>query len=132
MNFVHHQNIEAKPAMSGKDLAERLPQMRPDARAVLALEFTNGRTLSRPTRVQAAKLTGVSPYNLSIAALATADEREGLMRGRLKLSDVRRAHAHPRKATIGEIENLIRNADPNDVMSVFDRLTAPPLSVAAE
>jgi hypothetical protein len=126
MNFVQHQT------MLGKDLAERLSQMHPYARAVLALEFTNGRTLARLTRAQAAKLTGESPYNLSIAAIATADEREGLMCGRLKLSDVRRAHAHHREMTDAEIIAYINRANPDRILVMLDQMTAPPQPMAAE
>ena len=70
-------------------------------------------------------MTGASVDSIAIVASATTDEIEALRRGRLSLRDVRCAHAKNRKASIDEIENLMRRADPNVAMSVFDRMTAP-------
>jgi hypothetical protein len=120
------------PPMSGKDLAERLGQMSPDARAVLALSLTRTRGVVRLTRAQASRLAEVSPYNIALASLATSDEREGLMHGRIKLSDVRKAHAHPHTPSDDEIVAFINAVDPDRVLNLLDRMTAPTLSVAAE
>jgi hypothetical protein len=132
MNFVSHNlSPNINPPLRGKAVAERLGHMRPDARAVLALTFTNGTAIGCLTRKQAARLTGVSPYNIALAAIATPDEREGLMRGRLKLRHVRAAHAKSRKPSDSEIVDFIARADPNRVLSILDKLTAP-VSTAAE
>jgi hypothetical protein len=133
MNFVHHQNLEAKPAMSGKAIATWLKFLPPDGRSVAALSLTRDTPLTRLTRNQAARLTDQSPYNLSIASLATADERDALMRGVIRLSDVRRVHAHARELPDAEAAKLIINRySASAIMAAFERLTAPTLSVAAE
>ena len=133
MNFVHHQTIETKPAMSGKALDTWL-ELPVDARAALALSLTRDVTIAHLTRAQAARLTGLSRYSVALAAIATPDEREGLRNGSLRLRDVRVGHARPRALTDSEAATLIVNRYSADaIMAAFDRVTAPaPVSVAAE
>ena len=87
------------PPVLGRDLAESLRQMRPGGRPVLALSLTGVRGVARLTREQSSRLTEVPLYNIALANLATLDEQLALMRGELKLSDVRKAHAHVREMT---------------------------------
>jgi hypothetical protein len=118
--------------MLGKDLAERLGQMRHDARPVLALGLTGPRGVKCLSRAQASRLAEVSPYNIALASLATFEERVALVRGELRLSDVRKAHARVRELSHIEIVNFIERADPNRIPAVLDQMTAPTFSVAAE
>jgi hypothetical protein len=113
------------PPVLGRDLAERLRQMRPGGRAVLALSLTGVRGVERLTRAQSSRLTQVSPYNIALANLATLDEQLALMRGELKLSDVRKAHAHVREMSDAEIVDFINRADPNRILAALDQMTAP-------
>ena len=130
---VHELGRFSKPAMSGKAIATWLKFLPPDGRAVAALSLTRDATLTRLTRNQATRLTGQSPYNLSIASLATPDERDLLLRGVIRLSDVRRGHARARELSDAEAATLIINRySANAIWAAFERLTAPTLSVAAE
>ena len=113
------------PPVLGRDLAESLRQMRPGGRAVLALSLTGVRGVARLTREQSSRLTEVPLYNIALANLATLDEQLALMRGELKLSDVRKAHAHVREMTDAEIVDFINRADPNRILAVLDQMTAP-------
>jgi hypothetical protein len=129
---LRYSTATFNPPMLGKDLAERLGQMSPDARAVLALSLTRTRGVERFTHAQASRLTEVPPYNIALASLATPDEREGLLQGRIKLSDVRKAHTHVREMTDDEIVGFINRADPARVLEMLDQMTAPvPLSLVA-
>jgi integrase len=128
MNFVSHRLQNNNPPLIGKAIAARLARRQQDARALAALDLVNGAT--RPSRRQAAKLMGVTRYRIASAELATADEIECLKLGRLRLSDVRKAHAKPRPLTDAEIESFIANADPYRVLAIVDRLTAPTLAAA--
>jgi hypothetical protein len=118
------------PPVLGKDLAERLRQMRPGGRAVLALSLTGVRGVTCLTRAQSSRLTEVPLYNIALANLATLDEQVALMRGELKLSDVRKAHAHAREMTDAEIVDFIERADPNRILEMLDRMTAPTTPTA--
>jgi hypothetical protein len=112
----------------GKDLAERLRQMRPDARAVLAWGLTGARGVAHLTRAQASRLAMVPLYNIALASLATTEERLALMRGEIKMSDVRKAHAHKQN----EVDAILNRYSADAIMAACDILTAPTLSVAAE
>ena len=120
------------PPVLGKDLAERLAQMSHDARPVLAWGLTGPRGVAGLTRAQASRLAEVSPYNIALVSLATTEERLALMRGDIRLRDVRENHARPRVMTDAEIETFISRADPVRILAYLDRLTAPSLSIAAE
>jgi hypothetical protein len=120
---LHHQTIEANQSLSGKDLAEWFEDLHTGGRAVMALSLmADGATITDLSPVQAASLAGVGLYAVALAAIATPDERSGLMRGNLRLSDVRKAHA--RKQSDADIVAFI-NRDPDRVLAVLDQMTAP-------
>jgi len=135
MNSVSHQNIEAKPvtAMVGKAIAARLTQKLQDERAVLALALIAGAPIPPMSRRKASKVMRVSRYKIEVAARATPDELELLALGRLRLRDVRAAHAQPRKPLDDSaIVDFINRVDPNRILAVLDRMTAPQIATAAE
>ena len=129
MNVVLNPDTKTKPVtVVGKAIAARLAQHHQDARALLALNLVNGEAIPRMSRRQAAQQVGVSRYRIALAAAATAGEIECVKLGRLRLRDVRAAHAKRREATV---DDLIDRYDANVIMAAFDRLTAPT-AVAAE
>ena len=131
MNSVSHRDFEAKSA--GKVIAARFAQKLQDDRAVLALHLVNGTPPHRLSRRKASKVLGVSRYRIGVAALATSDEIELLALGRLRLRDVRRAHAQSRKAIDdNDIIDFITRVNPSRVLAILDQMTAPPQLVAAE
>ena len=119
--------LEAKPVtVAGEAIAAWLAQKHQDARAILALESCNGAPVPPMSRRRAAKLLNVTRYRIASAALATPDEIECLKLGRLRLSDVRRAHAQSRKAIDdATIVAFINRVDPNRVLAILNRMTAP-------
>jgi hypothetical protein len=139
MNPIAHQAFESKPVMSGTAMSDMLGSIPLGARAVIAWAFTDLKNWPR-SRKQAAQLTGVSSYNIAMAGLATADEREALLDGVLSIRAVRKAHAHARPCqplltTLEDcilyfgaarvIEDIIERVGANEVMFALDRLTAP-------
>ena len=125
MNFVQHRAFEAKPTVADK-LAARFAQKLQDDRAVLALALIAGAPIPPMSRRKASKVLGVSRCRIGVAALATPAEVRLLARGRLRLRDVRAAHAQPRKAIADDdIIAFIDRVDPNRVLQVLDAMTAP-------
>lgn len=118
------------PPVLGKDLAERLGQMSHDARPVLAWGLNGPRGVAYLSRAQASRLAEVSPYNIALASLATTEERLALMRGEIKLRDVRKAHAH--EMSDAKVIAFMNEIDPNRILRLLDQMTAPALSIAAE
>lgn len=127
---LHDMTTAGNPPLRGWAFAHRLRNASAAGRALAAHQLTNGVAIAGLTRAQAARVADVSVSSVSIVASATTDEIEALRRGKLSLRDVRRAHAKNRKPSIDE--NLMRRTDPNVVMRVFDRMTAPATPIAAE
>jgi hypothetical protein len=130
MYVLHPQISEAKSvplSCTGKAIAARLARHHQDVRALLALDLING--AKRLSRRQAAKAVGVRRHRITAAALATADQVELLKSGRLRLRDVRAAHAKRVEMSDAEIIAFIDRVDPNRVLAILDRMTAPePIS----
>jgi hypothetical protein len=136
MHFVQHQTPEAKSvtvSRTGKAIAARYAQAHQDAKALFALNLVNGAPIPPMSRRKAAKTLGVSRYRIALAALATADERECVQLKRLRLRDVRRAHAKRVEMSDAEIVDFINRADPGRILDILDAMTAPaPQLMAAE
>jgi hypothetical protein len=125
MHFVHHQDLEANPVTTtGDAIAKRGARTREDVRAIMGARLLNG--TARLSQRQAAKAADVSRHKIKVATLATPDEIERVKRGRLRLSDVRKAHAKARdEMSDADIAGFIDHADPNRVLAVLDAMTAP-------
>jgi hypothetical protein len=128
MNLLSLNPINDKPT-TGRALARKLRGASPALRAIHALSLTNGDAISGLTHSQAAKVADVGVEAISIVANATPVELEHLKRGWVSLRGVRRAHAvrlaqRRNRPSAADIENVIR-ADPDAVLAVLDRLTAP-------
>ena len=128
--FVPKASLEGNSGV-GKAIAARAAHHQRDVRALLALSLINGEPIPRLSHRQAAEATGVSRYRIALAALATPGEVEMVRAKRLRLSDVRRARAVKVKVTDTQIQNYIERVDPNRVLNILDRMTAPTRVAAA-
>ena len=131
MNFISNVNLTGNPPLRGRAVAQRLRYSSPADRALAALQFTNGIPIAGLTRAQAARVARSSVYNVWIASLAAPDEREALRRGRIKLRDVRAAHAKRKTPSEADIIAIINRIGPDAIMAALDRLTAPEPAAAA-
>ena len=134
MNYVARQGCEAKSVAGSRTysaIAARLDRNEEDKRALLAVALVNGDPIPRLSEHAAAKATNVSRYRLRLAALATADDIELVRSGRLRLNDVRRTRSKSKAMSDAKIIDFINRVDPDRVLEILDRLTAP-VAMAAE
>jgi hypothetical protein len=129
---LSYQATAGKPAITGRDLANKLRKTLPGERAVMALAIADGvMVVTDFTHAQAARLADVSVDSVSIVASATPYEIQALNRGWLSLRDVRALHAERcNKPTTANIEAFIDRVGPDAIMAALDRLTAPTQAAA--
>ena len=128
---LHDTTPVTNEFLSGRFVAKHAHGRPLNERLVTVTMLLGNIQLGELTHAQIAKLAGVSLDSVSIVANATPDERKALFNG-ASLRSVRKANAKPREMTDAEIEAFIDRVDPNRVLAILDRKTAPPQLVAAE
>ena len=119
------QERPAVRVVTGRALARLIRKGNPTSRAMLAADWVAGRLIvEKPTIGQASTWTRASrPYTYAARRL-TAQGRNAVRAGRLKLTDVVR---NGRPLNDDKLVALVKELGPDRVMSALDRITTPTI-----
>lgn len=119
--------------INGRKLHRRLKQGVSGAHcALLALDLERGVVcLHHLPRRAAARLTGANQRDVAALRRASAEELARVRRNQLDLAELR-ARQTARAPTDVEVDDQVRKLGTDRVLAALDRLTQPPMLVAAE